>query len=138
LASRLQEEKGDSYRELDLPPGSLSGYPLNLNSLRSLAEKSWARLDANAWLEALVSEVLVTHQRIAIRKMGQSGEDTLMFRSSDLGYFVHREMKRIVKTQPRLRQALQILRDLGLTTSEAGHLPRLTPLGLSILEEMET
>lgn len=138
LASRLQEEEGDSYRELDLPPGSLSGYPLTLNSLRSLAEKCWARLDADAWLEALVSEVLVTHQRIAIRKMGQSGEDTLMFRSSDLGYFVHREMERIVETQPRLRQALQILRDLGLTTSEAGHLPRLTPLGLSILEEMET
>jgi len=131
LVSRFQGERGDCYRELGLPPGSLSGYPLTLNSLRSLAQNRWARLSGENWLQALVCEVLVTHQRIALRKMGQSGEDTLMFRSGDLGFFVHREMERIVETQPRLRQALQILRDLGLTTWDDNRLPRLTPLGQS-------
>jgi hypothetical protein len=123
LASRFQDEQGDCYRELGLPPGSLSGYPLTLNSLRSLAQNRWAHLSAEKWLQALVCEVLVTHQRIAIRKMGQSGEDTLMFRSGDLGFFVHREMERIV-------------RDLGLTTWDANRLPRLTPLGASHLLEL--
>ncbi len=68
--------------------------------------------------------------------MGQSGEDTLMFRSGDLGFFVHRELERIVETQPRLRQALQILRDLGLTVWEPQRLPRLTSLGEALLQEL--
>jgi hypothetical protein len=101
-----------------------------------LAQSRWAGLSGEAWLQALVCDVLVTHQRIAIRKMGQSGEDTLMFRSGDLGFFVHREMERIVETQPRLRQALQILRDLGLTTWDAQRLPTLTALGEAQLLEL--
>lgn len=136
LLSRFQDEQGDAYRQLDLPPGALSGYPLTLNSLRVMAQTRWSRLSGEAWLQALVCEVLVTHQRIAIRKMGQSGEDTLMFRSGDLGFFVHREMERIVETQPRLRQALQILRDLGLTTWESARLPQLTTLGEALLLEL--
>jgi hypothetical protein len=136
LVSRFRGEQGDCYRELGLAPGSLSGYPLTLNSLRLLAQDRWARLSAEKWLQSLVCEVLVTHQRIAIRKMGQSGEDTLMFRSGDLGFFVHREMERIVETQPRLRQALQIIRDLGLTTWDANRLPRLTSLGETHLLEL--
>lgn len=136
LVSRWRLEEGDAYRELDLPLGALSGYPLTLNSLQTLAATRWTGLTGEAWLKALVSEVLVTHQRIAIRKMGQSGEDTLMFRSGDLGFFVHRELDRIVETQPRLRQALQILRDLGLTIWEPQRLPRLTPLGEAQLQEL--
>lgn len=136
LISRWRDEEGDAYGGFDLPPGTLSAYPLNLNSVRSMAATRWPGLDGEAWLQALVSEVLATHQRIAIRKMGQSGEDTLMFRSGDLGFFVHRELERIVETQPRLRQALQILRDLGLTTWAPQRLPRLTPLGEVQLREL--
>lgn len=136
LYSRCSAEDGDAYRELNLPPGTLSGYPLTLNSLRSMAETQWSGMNADDWFRSLVSEVLVTHQRIAIRKMGQSGEDTLMFRSGDLGFFVHRELEAIVETQPRLRQAFQILRDLGLTTQEDGRLPRLTELGELVLQEL--
>lgn len=136
LFCRWRDEPADAYRELNLAPGALSGYPLTLNSLRTMATTRWAGLSASAWLKVLVSDVLVTHQRVAIRKMGQSGEDTLMFRSGDLGFFVHRDLERIVETQPRLRQAFQILRDLGLTTYEASHLPRLTPLGEAALLEL--
>lgn len=136
LYSRWRDERGDAYRELKLPLGALSGYPLTLNSLQAMAETQWAGLSADDWFRGLVREVLVTHQRIAIRKMGQSGEDTLMFRSGDLGFFVHRELEAIVETQPRLRQAFQILRDLGLTSQEVDHLPRLTALGELALQEL--
>jgi hypothetical protein len=61
-----------------------------------------------------------------------------MFRAGDLGFFVHRKLDRIVETQPRLRQALQILRDLGLATWDAKRLPRLTPLGEALLLELES
>jgi hypothetical protein len=136
LTSRFCDEQGDIYRELNLSPGALSGYPLTLNSLRVMSQTRWSGLSGEAWLQALVCDVLVTHQKIAIRKMGQSGEDTLMFRSGDLGFFVHREMERIVETQPRLRQALQILRDLGLTIWEPERLPQLTPLGEAVFLEL--
>ncbi|WP_374453565.1 hypothetical protein [Phenylobacterium sp.] len=136
LYCRWRDEPSDAYRELNLPPGTLSGYPLTLNSLRTMATNRWAGLAADDWFEVLVSDVLVTHQRIAIRKMGQSGEDTLMFRSGDLGFFVHRDLEQIVETQPRLRQAFQILRDLGLTTHETEHLPRPTELGHQALQEL--
>ena len=136
LYRRWLDEPSDAYRELNLPPGTLSGYPLTLNSLRAMATTRWAGLAADGWFRVLVSDVLVTHQRIAIRKMGQSGEDTLMFRSGDLGFFVHRDLERIVETQPRLRQAFQILRDLGLTTHETEHLPHPTALGDQALQEL--
>lgn len=136
LHSRARDDVNDAYREMNLPPGTLSGYPLTLNSLRQMAAVRWAGLAAEEWMRVLVSDALVTHQRIAIRKMGQSGEDTLMFRCGDLGFFVNRSLERIVETQPRLRQALQILRDLRLTTLEADHLPRLTPLGEKTLMEL--
>jgi hypothetical protein len=136
LYCRWRDEPSDAYRELRLAPGTLSGYPLTLNSLRTMATTRWAGLMADDWLRVLISDVLVTHQRIAIRKMGQSGEDTLMFRSGDLGFFVHRELERIVETQPRLRQAFQILRDIGLTTYSSEHLPRLTALGGQMLQEL--
>lgn len=136
LYCRAKDEPGDAYRGLSLPPGTLSGYPLTLNSLRTMAEARWSGLSGDSWLRTLVSEVLVTHQRIAIRKMGQSGEDTLMFRSGDLGFFVHRQLERIVETQPRLRQAIQILRDLDLVSHEQDRLPRLTALGGQVLQEL--
>jgi hypothetical protein len=136
LYCRWRDEPSDAYRELNLPPGTLSHYPLTLNSLRAMASIRWAGLAATDWFRGLISDVLVTHQRIAIRKMGQTGEDTLMFRSGDLGFFVHRKLERIVETQPRLRQVFQILRDVGLITHETEHLPRPTSLGDKLLQEL--
>lgn len=136
LYCRSKDETGDAYGDLRLPPGVLSGYPLTLNSLRTMAEQRWSGLDGPRWLTALLSDALVTHQRIAIRKMGQSGEDTLMFRSGDLGFFVHRQLERVVETQPRIRQALQILRDLDLISSQPDRLPQLTSRGSAVLQEL--
>lgn len=136
LLCRYRDEEGDAYSELELAPGTLSDYPLTLNTLREMGRNRWAGLATTEWFEVLVREALVAHQRIAMRKMGQSGEDTLMFRSGDLGYFVHRELERIVETQPRLRQAFQLFRDLALTTHEIDCLPRLTELGERALRDL--
>jgi hypothetical protein len=84
-------------------------------------------------MKSLLVEVLFAHQRVAIHKLGEAGEDTLMFRSSEAGMSVHRQLDGVVETQPRLRQALPMLLDLGLTRSQPGALPILTELGTETL-----
>lgn len=133
LISRFGDES-ECYVRAHVSPASLSPYPLTLNALNMLARGSWSRMSGRDWLHALLVEVLVTHQRIAIRKLGQSGEDTLMFRANDAGFFVHRKQERVVETQPRLTQAFQILRDLGLADFKEGHTPTLTARGYAQLQ----
>jgi hypothetical protein len=53
---------------------------LALDTLARLA-KRWAGMSPHDWMRNLIIEVLSAHQRVAIRKLGQSGEDTLMFRT---------------------------------------------------------
>lgn len=132
LVARWGDEV-DCYASLALPRDALASYPLTLNSLNRLARDRWRGLSCQHWLKSLLTEVLCAHQRIAIRKLGDSGEDTLMFRISEAGMSVHRQLDRVVETQPRLRQALQILLDLGLTQPQVGALPKLTELGVETL-----
>ncbi|NUB11892.1 hypothetical protein GAY28_03700 [Azospirillum brasilense] len=121
---------GACYAPADLKPEELLGYPLNLDSLGRLARQHWPGRLAADWLGQLVVLVLSTHQRVAIRKLGQSGDDTLMFRHAEDGIVIERMMDEVVETQPRLNQAFQILRDLGLTVPSAdGCLPVLTGSG---------
>lgn len=137
LVARYGEED-NSYASVRLPPDYLAGYPLTLNTLRNFAAGRWRSLSAEDWMRSLIVEVLVAHQRVAIRKLGLSGEDTLMFRCGDEGVVVQRRLDDVVETQPRLRQGLQILRDLGLIRpSSVGTLPVLTPLGLEQLRKLQ-
>lgn len=122
------------YSPVGVPATALVHYPLTLDTLNAIAHQRWTGLDGVSWLRDLMLNALVAHQRVAIRKMGQSGEDTLMFRANDEGYFRHRGQETVVATQPRLRQALQILRDLGLIAFSPGRLPALTPRGFAHLK----
>ena len=136
LLVRLVARWGDEmacYSTLALPQGALGAYPLTLDSLNQLAKARWRGLSCQLWLKSLLVEVLSAHQRVAIRKLGEAGEDTLMFRISEAGMSVHRKLDGVVETQPRLRQALQMLLDLGLTQSQPGALPTLTELGIETL-----
>lgn len=138
LLAREGQEK-NSYAALGIPKGALVGYPLTLTSLSHFACTRWRGLTAEEWMRGIVAEVLVAHQRIAIRKLGLSGEDTLMFRCGDEGVYVQRTLEAVVETQPRLRQALQILRDLGVTQqTQPGVLPILTDLGVQQLRAMNS
>jgi hypothetical protein len=121
------------YREFEVSQEALSGYPLNLETLADQIRR-WSGLSPEAWMRSLLIEALSAHQRVAIRKLGQSGEDTLMFRTGEGGLFVDRLIDRIPETQPRLQQALQIVRDLGLCEPiSPGFLPRLTRRGIEQL-----
>jgi hypothetical protein len=125
------------YAPFGLSAGTLADYPLNLDTMGKAAAGRWLALDSRDWLRTLIASALSAHQRVAIRKLGQSGEDTLMFRIGDDGLFVERRMEEVAETQPRLTQAFQILRDLGLTVPTDGdHLPELTAFGQIALEEM--
>jgi hypothetical protein len=125
------------YAPFRLPAGALADYPLTLNALGKSAAGPWRGLGARDWLGTLVASALSAHQRVAIRKLGQSGDDTLMFRIGDNGIIVERRLEEVVETQPRLAQAFQILRDLGLTApSGSGRLPRPTAQGRAALEEI--
>ena len=123
----------DCYASLALHRGALASYPLTLDSLNQFARDRWRGMSCQQWMKSLLVEILCAHQRVAIRKLGESGEDTLMFRISEAGMSVHRQLDGVVETQPRLRQALQILLDLGLTEWQSGVLPKLTELGLATL-----
>ena len=132
LVARWGDEV-DCYASLGLHQGALAPYPLTLDSLNRLARGRWRGLSCQQWMKSLLVEVLCAHQRVAIRKLGEAGEDTLMFRISEAGMSVHRQLDGVVETQPRLRQALQMLLDLGLTQSQTGALPMLTKLGMETL-----
>jgi hypothetical protein len=87
LVARWGDEVG-CYRPFALPKGALEPYPLTLDSLNQLAKPRWRGLSSQQWLKNLLVEVLSAHQRVAIRKLGEAGEDTLMFRISEAGRIV--------------------------------------------------
>lgn len=128
LIARQAPTRG-AYASVEVRHEALSGYPLTLDTLAGQVGR-WSGMISAQWLRSLLIEVLSAHQRVAIRKLGQSGEDTLMFRAGEGGLFVDRPVDSIPETQPRLQQTFQILRDLGLCEPNIpGQLPRLTPRG---------
>lgn len=119
----------DIYLEVEASKEALSGYPLNLETL-STQISLWSQMSPTEWMRSLLTETLSAHQRVAIRKLGQSGEDTLMLRTGEGGVFVDRFVEQVPETQPRIRQMMQIIRDLGLCEpGSLGRLPRLTSRG---------
>lgn len=136
LLSKLIARHGGEKRAYHLIESSqvaLSDYPLNLESLNGQVSR-WSGLSSKDWMRSLLVDVLSAHQRVAIRKLGQSGEDTLMFRMGEGGLFVDRLIDRVPETAPRIRQMIQIVRDLGLCERiTPGALPRLTERGLEQL-----
>lgn len=100
LLVRLVARWGDEvacYKTLALPQGALGAYPLTLDSLNQLAKARWRGLSCQQWLKSLLVEVLSAHQRVAIRTLGEAGENTLMFRISEA---VHRKLDGVVETSP--------------------------------------
>lgn len=127
-----------NYRPFQLAPADLLDYPLTLDTLARAAAGPWHGLGIAEWLAALIATALSVHQRVAIRKLGQSGDDTLMFRLGEDGLIVERGLEEIAETQPRLNQAFQLLRDLGLAVPAGKErLLQPTAAGNAILEECQ-
>lgn len=136
LAARIDAD----VREYDaslLAEEFLEGYPINLHSFRRCALNGWQSLSVPSLIGWLVNDWGInTHLRIALRKLRYSPQATFRLRPTDQGLIVEDEVPPPVPTNPRLRQAIQILRDLGCIEKGAPDAPPgLTPLGQTLLAE---
>jgi hypothetical protein len=134
LVSR-SDPSASAYSDSLLPEDILAYYPINLENLRSLSASTWRSLPLHELAGWLVSEWgIATHIHVALRKLRSNPRATFRIRPSDLGLLVDPEIPPPAATNPRLKQSLQILRDLGLTKNDlAKKKTSLSALGQSIL-----
>jgi hypothetical protein len=115
----------------------LKGYPINLHSFRRYALNGWQSLSVPSLIGWLVKDWGINaHLRIALRKLRNNPQATFQLRPTDQGLIVEDEIPPPVPTNPRLRQGIQILRDLGcVEKGSPDATPALTPLGQTLLAE---
>ncbi|MBN6774269.1 hypothetical protein JRG42_12190 [Pseudomonas granadensis] len=121
------------YSGLVITADSLRDYPINLVSFRHRAA-DWQTMSVGQVASDLMLWCMNTHLRVALRKLRQSGRSTFQLHPSELGVevaCVH--VPAPTQTTPRFRQAVRILRDLGLLTREGGR-TRLTDPGRRLME----
>ncbi|MGE0356578.1 MAG: hypothetical protein AB7P08_06645 [Burkholderiales bacterium] len=115
----------------------LKGYPINLQSFRRHASNGWQSLPVPSLIGWLIKDWGIdAHLRIALRKLRNNPQATFRLRPTDQGLAVEDEIPPPVPTNPRLRQAIQILRDLRCIEEKGDpQVPALTPLGKALLAE---
>ena len=126
--------KSEPYGQLAFAEDYFVNYPINLASLRALANGTWATMTMReivAWLA--LKWGLEWHLWVALRKLRYQTKDTFRFRPTDRGLEVV-EVPHPVLTNPRFRQALQILRDVSGVELDDDGIYRLTSLGRELLE----
>lgn len=135
LASRMQHD-APAYSESLLSSDILSYYPINLETFRQLSTGAWTSMSVQDLAGWLVSEWgIATHIRVALRKLRSNPKPTFRIRPTDLGLRVEADIPPPAPTSPRLRQSLQILRDLGLSKVDlAKKTTSLSRLGEATLE----
>ncbi len=109
-------------------------YPINLESLHHHSSRTWQDLEVTDLVLWLVKYWGVdVHLQVALRKLRYQSESTFQIRPTDRGLEVC-GVPHPVFTNPRVRQALQILTDLG-ALEDADGVRRATPLGRELLHE---
>jgi hypothetical protein len=133
LVLRASARASLPYGELPITETMLEDYPINLITFQRAAAL-WEGLTVGEVTEWLVCEwACKTHLRIALRKLRFEHLDTFRFYPTDRG-LKPREVPPFGYSNPRVRQAIQILRDLSaLETDEDGRL-QITPTGIASLE----
>lgn len=122
------------YSGLAITPEALRDYPINLISLRSRSAV-WQTMSIKQVVADLVVWCLDTHLRVALRKLRQSNRSTFHLRPSERGLeVVGEQIPPPSQTTPRFRQAVQILRDLGMLARDKSHMTRLTASGREQME----
>jgi hypothetical protein len=113
----------------------LRDHPINLESFRTNVVGSWTGMTIQELVGWLVSDWGInTHLRVALRKLRANPQATFRVRPSERGLEVLEGIPPPAPTNPRLRQGLQILRDIGaIEYNEAA--TRLTALGSRLLGE---
>lgn len=133
LAVRFREVQ--PYDTVTLIPEYLRSYPVNL--------ASFARIVAtDAWLDQTLADAvgwfatdwgIDVHLQVAMRKLRYQGNDTFRIRPLDDSLAVV-EAPLPGLTSPRMRQAIQILRDVGAVAPNADDVMRATALGRQLAE----
>jgi len=136
LAARIDADVPEYDASL-LAEEFLKGYPINLHSFRCCALNGWQSLSVPSLIGWLVKDWGINaHLRIALRKLRNNPQATFRLRPTDQGLIVEDEIPPPVPTNPRLRQGIQILRDLGcIEKGSPDATAGLTPLGKTLLAE---
>ena len=118
-----------------MDPTQLQDSPINLRSFRERCVK-WNNMALSAVVADLVGWILETHLRVALRKLRQSSTATFRIHPTERGIEAHGDVPVPAKTNPRIRQAIKMLWDVGALTREpdgSGDL-RATELGIQLFE----
>ncbi|WP_322981256.1 hypothetical protein [Pseudomonas sp. C11] len=122
------------YSGLAITLEGLRDYPINLVSFRSRSA-DWQTMPLKHVVVDLIVWCLDSHLRVALRKLRQSNRSTFHLRPSERGLeVVGDQVPPPSQTTPRFRQALQILRDLGMLARDDNHMTRLTDSGRMQME----
>lgn len=126
LRNRL-EDLGEIYPGGEVVPVAFRNYPIHLGSFWVRSE-AWRAQPLKSVFREMVLWVLQSHFLVALRKLRQTGESTFHLVQGEQGFEVVKGVPIPTWTNPRLRQTIQILRDLGVL-ARAENEPALTAKG---------
>lgn len=134
LASRDNREMAP-YGSLAISHDALIDYPINLSSFRSRVQY-WEDLPMEVFIMDLTNWCMNTHLRVALRKLRQTGRASFHLRPSEQGLEVVGIIPPPANTTPRFKQAVQIMRDIGvLQRNKTTRQTILSNSGISLLEK---
>ncbi|MFC1585740.1 hypothetical protein ACFL5V_09355 [Fibrobacterota bacterium] len=128
------------YRDIEFPTGYLQQYPINLKSFKNILENHWNALTISQlipWI--LIHWGVEVHLKIALKKLSsQPSKSTFLVLPSEQGLTIPHpdSLPRPVYTNPRIKQAIQILDDIGCLERGVGKKYKVTPLGQQRLKEV--
>lgn len=141
IIARWTKENFKETFVINLRAGYRWSYPINLQNLFYHIENTWSDLSIKDWIEWLTANWNIeTHLKIALRKIRYETSDRIKLIDSfkilpnERGLEVIESVEPAF-TSPRLKQALQILFDLGLIDKEDDRRLFLTDLGRETLEK---
>ncbi|WP_354675280.1 hypothetical protein [Cupriavidus alkaliphilus] len=135
LLRMRENQNAPAYGPLAMDQAQLQDSPINLRSFRERCVK-WNDMALSAVVVDLVGWVLETHLHVALRKLRQSSTATFRIHPTERGLEARGDVPVPAKTNPRIRQAIKILWDVGALAREpdgSGDLMA-TALGIQLLE----
>ena len=135
LLRMRENQEAPAYGSLTMDQAQLQDSPINLESFRKRCVK-WNDMTLSAVVADLIAWILESHLHVALRKLQQSSTATFRVHPTERGIEVRGDIPVPAKTNPRIRQAIRILRDIGALARETGGSGdlRATLLGIQLLE----
>jgi len=135
LILRTAASGGPPYSDLPITETFLTDYPINLATFEH-TKALWRGMDVGQVVEWLMHEwACETHLRIALGKLRMEHNDTFRFYPTESGLKPY-QVPPFAHSNPRVRNALQILRDIGALKADTNGRPQVTPRGRIWLEEV--